>query len=99
MAYLRPGVHIEEIAKFPPSVAPVATAVPVFIGYTASAENAEGEDLSQQAVRISSMIEYEALYGGPVEQRLEAIVGMDDQLASIRFEDSAGEISGSGKKG
>ena len=35
--YKTPGVYIEEIPKFPPSVAPVATAIPAFIGYTEKA--------------------------------------------------------------
>lgn len=33
-----PGVYIEEISKFPPSVAQVETAIPAFIGYTQKAE-------------------------------------------------------------
>ena len=35
--YKTPGVYVEEIPKFPPSVAPVATAIPAFIGYTEKA--------------------------------------------------------------
>ncbi|MCA6363901.1 MAG: phage tail sheath family protein [Bacteroidetes bacterium] len=52
-----PGVYIREIATLPPSVAPVATAVPAFIGYT------EKGPLNQ-AVRVSSLLEYEATFGG-----------------------------------
>jgi uncharacterized protein len=52
-----PGVYIREIATLPPSVAPVATAVPAFIGYT------EKGPLNQ-AVRVSSLLEYEAIFGG-----------------------------------
>ena len=33
-AYKTPGVYVEEIVKFPPSVAQVETAIPAFIGYT-----------------------------------------------------------------
>ncbi|MDJ0674770.1 MAG: phage tail sheath C-terminal domain-containing protein [Calothrix sp. MO_167.B42] len=36
-SYKTPGVYIEEISKFPPSIAEVATAIPVFIGYTEQA--------------------------------------------------------------
>ena len=32
--YKTPGVYVEEISKFPPSVAQVETAIPAFIGYT-----------------------------------------------------------------
>ncbi|OUL30910.1 phage tail protein [Nostoc sp. RF31YmG] len=35
--YKTPGVYIEEISKFPPSVAQVETAIPAFVGYTEKA--------------------------------------------------------------
>jgi phage tail sheath protein FI len=54
--YQTPGVYIEEIASFPPSVAQVATAIPVFIGYT---------EKGQGTHRISTLLEYETLLGGP----------------------------------
>ena len=38
-AYKTPGVFIEEIPKFPPSIAPVETAIPAFIGYTQKADD------------------------------------------------------------
>ncbi|MFL9833767.1 phage tail sheath family protein [Chryseobacterium terrae] len=56
MNYKTPGVYVEEIAKFPPSVAQVETAIPAFIGYTA-------EGPKNQPTRISSMLEYETLFG------------------------------------
>ena len=54
--YKTPGVYVEELSSFPPSVADVATAVPVFIGFT---ENGE----VNKPVRISSMLEYETKFG------------------------------------
>jgi phage tail sheath protein FI len=57
--YLTPGVYIEEIPKFPPSVAPVATAIPAFVGYT------KKDDLKLKATRIESLVEFEQLFGGP----------------------------------
>ena len=57
--YKTPGVYIEEIPKFPPSVAPVATAIPAFIGYT------EKEDLKLKPTRIESLVEFEQLFGLP----------------------------------
>jgi phage tail sheath protein FI len=62
--YKTPGVYIEEIAKFPPSVAPVATAIPAFIGYVERVARDDGTDLTGQAVRLTSMLEFEQLYGG-----------------------------------
>ncbi|WP_144282618.1 phage tail sheath family protein [Chryseobacterium echinoideorum] len=56
MNYKAPGVYVEEITKFPPSVAQVETAIPAFIGYTA-------EGPKNEPTRISSMLEYEAIFG------------------------------------
>ena len=43
--YKKPGVYINEISKFPPTVAQVETAIPVFIGYTHLAEK-KGIDIT-----------------------------------------------------
>jgi phage tail sheath protein FI len=64
-AYKTPGVYVEEIAKFPPSVAPVETAIPVFIGYTEKAQDAIPADLHLKPTRISSLVEYEQYFGLP----------------------------------
>jgi len=58
MNHKTPGVYVEELEKFPPSVAQVETAIPAFIGYT---EIAEGQ--KNKPTRISSMLEYETLFG------------------------------------
>ena len=63
-SYSTPGVYIEEVPVFPPSIAPVATAIPAFIGATEKAVGKKGEDLTGKAVRITSLLEYEAFYGG-----------------------------------
>jgi len=55
MNYKTPGVYVEEQTKFPPSVAQVETAIPAFVGYTAKGP--------QKPARISSMLEYENLFG------------------------------------
>jgi len=64
-AYKTPGVYIEEVPKFPPSVAPVETAIPAFIGYTERAQYAVANDLNLRPTRIASLVEYEELFGGP----------------------------------
>ncbi|KPH15037.1 phage tail sheath C-terminal domain-containing protein [Chryseobacterium sp. ERMR1:04] len=56
MNYKTPGVYVEELEKFPPSVAQVETAIPAFIGYTAQGQQ-------NKPTRISSMLEYESLFG------------------------------------
>jgi len=60
-----PGVFIEEINAFPPSVVPVATAVPAFVGHTERAQHQQ-QPLTGKPFRIASMLEYEQVFGvGP----------------------------------
>ena len=61
--YKTPGVYVEEIAKFPPSVAQVETAIPAFIGYTEKATKKEAGDLLLKPFRITSLLEFETYYG------------------------------------
>lgn len=57
--YKTPGVYVEEISKFPPSVAGVATAIPAFIGVTEKYP-------TDQPVRITSLLDFEEKFGyGP----------------------------------
>lgn len=58
-----PGVYVEEIVKFPPSVAQVETAIPAFIGYTEKATNKINGDLNMVPTRITSLLEYERFFG------------------------------------
>lgn len=64
-----PGVFVQEISKLPPSVAQVETAIPAFVGYTEKAvvngASIIGESLAPQAIRIRSLADYEAVFGGP----------------------------------
>lgn len=58
-----PGVYIqEELEANPPTVVGVATAVPVFIGYTETA-SFNGNDLQYMPTLITSMTEYYSYYG------------------------------------
>ena len=66
--YQTPGVYVEEISKLPASVAQVQTAIPAFIGYTAIQPEA------QQAYAISSLRDYEELFGGPQQESYTATV-------------------------
>ncbi|MFT7900826.1 phage tail sheath C-terminal domain-containing protein [Tenacibaculum ascidiaceicola] len=62
-AYKTPGVYVEEIVKFPPSVAQVETAIPAFIGYTERAKKKIDGDLTGKPTRIASLLEYETYFG------------------------------------
>lgn len=57
-----PGVYVDEIPLFPPSVAQVATAIPAFIGYTEIARDTEGNTITQP-VRIKSLLEFNTYFG------------------------------------
>ncbi len=79
--YRTPGVYVEEIPVFPPSVAPVATAIPAFIGYTEKARGRRGEDLVNTATRITSLLEYEALFGKSLPHQLR-VTATEDAAAN-----------------
>lgn len=71
--YKTPGVYIEEISKFPPSIAQVETAIPAFVGYTQIAkigvENFhDPNNPILRPVRITSLLEYEQFFGGTLNE-------------------------------
>lgn len=82
MATLKtPGVYVQEITKFPPSVAPVATAIPAFIGYTEKATELQDGDLNLVPKRITSMLEYEEYFGfAELEQNITAQVTNNNNI-------------------
>ena len=61
-----PGVYVTELTAFPPSVVAVQTAIPAFIGYTEKA-SVNGKPVSMQAIPISSMADFQAIFGGDVK--------------------------------
>ncbi len=61
--YKTPGVYIEEVDGFPPSVVGVDTAVPAFIGYTQKALTERNEDLTLKPTKIFSLLEYVTYFG------------------------------------
>jgi uncharacterized protein len=80
-----PGVYIEEVPKFPPSVAQVETAIPAFIGYTEKAKDVKDDDLHLKPTRIVSLLEYETYFG--YAQKETAI-----EIAITEDVDSGGNI-------
>lgn len=74
MAYKTPGVFVEEIATFPPSVVAVETAVPAFIGYTEKAEDSDGSSLLGIPKRIKSLLDFETYFGGSFEPNTYNVV-------------------------
>lgn len=63
--YKTPDVYVQERSIFPPSVAEVATAIPAFLGRTELAIDSKQQSLVDVPTRITSMVEYESLFGGP----------------------------------
>lgn len=81
--YKTPDVYVEEISVFPPSVAEVETAVPAFIGYTDQARrNADG-DLAFKPTKIYSLKEYENLFGGAFDERIDITVARDTTTGAL----------------
>ena len=62
--YKTPGVYVEEVSTLPASIAPVATAVPAFVGYTEKAVK-RGKDLTNVPTRVTSFVEFKEWFGGP----------------------------------
>src|SRR5215213_6449392 len=57
-----PGVYIQELDAFPPSIVGVQTAVPAFIGSTEKAELG-GKQVFLKSIKIRSMADYEQIFG------------------------------------
>ena len=82
--YQTPGVYVEEIPAFPPSIAQVATAIPVFIGYTQFAIDDKGKSLQNKAFEISSMLEYTTYFGGsPQDLKTTVTLNADNSVSTV----------------
>ncbi|MBS1614777.1 MAG: phage tail sheath subtilisin-like domain-containing protein [Bacteroidetes bacterium] len=74
-SYKTPGVYVEEIPKFPPSIAAVETAIPAFVGYTLIAEK-RGASLIGVPTKISSLLEYTSYFGeGLAPESIQLVTG------------------------
>jgi len=84
--YKTPGVYIQEISTLPASVAPVATAIPAFIGYTEKRER-DGKTLpANRPVRITSLLEYKEIFGEAFDENLTVTLtgpGITEEDTSI----------------
>ncbi len=92
MAYKTPGVYIEEIASFPPSVVPVETAIPAFIGYTQESEDENGSSLSFIPKKIESLLDFESYYGGdfvPTTYQVTLDTADDNTVTAINPHDAS----------
>lgn len=78
-----PGVYINEIPLFPPSVAQVDTAIPAFIGYTKTAVDSNGDDLTLKAKKVKSMLEYEKYFGTAKDETITVELNGDTKDNSV----------------
>lgn len=81
-----PGVYIDEVPKFPPSVAEVATAIPAFVGYVEKTIY-NGVNLQNQPTRIKSLAEFISIFGGPysivtASNQINVTIGADGKITS-----------------
>ncbi|MBN2486391.1 MAG: phage tail sheath subtilisin-like domain-containing protein [Bacteroidales bacterium] len=84
--YSTPGVYIEEISKLPASVAPVATAIPAFVGYTEKSVKKGVTLPANTPVRITSLLEYEEIFGKAFDEALTVTLtgtGVTEEKTSI----------------
>lgn len=80
--YRTPGVYVEEISTFPPSVAEVSTAVPAFIGYT---------EAGKKVARINTLLEYETIFGKAKPSKFTATASPTESV-KVQRDTSAGEV-------
>ena len=90
-----PGVYVTDSAASPFSMVGVETALPVFVGYTASATDpASGKPLHLQAVALGSMAEYVSYFGGGYDAQGAVQTG----IASLHdFQAASVTVAGDGK--
>ena len=85
--YKTPGVYVEEISIFPPSVAQVETAIPAFIGYTKKAKKSN-EDLLNVPTKVASVLDFVTYFGGAPEVDITSIeLDALKQVSSINLTD------------
>ncbi len=86
--YKTPGVYVEEISIFPPSVAQVETAIPAFIGYTKKTKDSAGNDLLNVPSKISSVLDFVTLFGGAPDVDIASIeLNALNQVTNINLDE------------
>lgn len=81
--YTTPGVYIEEVSLLPASVAPVATAIPAFIGRTKIALDGQKKAITGKPFRITSMPEYVRFFGEGASENAVLTVAIADDGADV----------------
>lgn len=79
--YKTPGAYIEEIPAFPPSVVPVATAVPAFVGYT-QLTSYQGKSLINKPTKVDSLKRYSEIFGTITNEVSEIKLDSSDKITA-----------------
>ena len=80
-----PGVYITEVDAFPSAIVGVATAVPIFIGYTETARDpSTGKSIYLEPIALSSMADYRSYFGAGFDVR--GVVTAAASSADVDFE-------------
>ena len=82
--YRTPGVYVVEKNAFPNSEVEVATAVPLFIGYTEKAQQGT-INVANTPVRLSSLREFEATFGGAPRTEVKFVNESDPKSAKLEY--------------
>ncbi len=89
-----PGVYVQEISTLPASVAPVATAIPVFIGYTQQRIKNGITLPANKPERITSLLEYIEIFGGAFDENVTVnLTGSDLTEANTTIAVVSGGLS------
>jgi phage tail sheath protein FI len=80
-----PGVYVTEVGAFPSSMVGVATAVPIFIGYTETARDpSTGQSIYLQPIPLTSMADYRRYFGAAFDVR--GVVAAAASSADVDFD-------------
>ncbi len=91
--YKTPDVYVREKSTLPPSVAEVATAIPVFVGYTEKTLDSKEASIVQKPIKISTMADYHAIFGGRDEESFGVFIPEDQEAFVIRSPGTQEEIT------
>lgn len=86
VTYKTPGVYVTEVSAFPASVIPVETAIPAFIGYTASALDSRGQSTHLIPTLITSLLEFEVIFGGAPPTRVTHWLDSQNNVVASELE-------------
>ena len=93
-AYITPGVYVNEIKVFPPSVAEVESAIPAFIGYTEKAKKDADNDLILKPTTILSMTQFEQYYGKAQMPQYNITITQQNNVLSSQLTSPTSPIPG-----